>query len=640
MANLSEDIQCAGSDTRPPMLDRTNFASWQQRIRLYCQGKENEVNILKSIDEGTFQMGTFRETLVEGEEGAFHLGLERALFDSDLSPEDKDRTSSNTRNQATVQDDRVVVHNVLNRTKVKGTMQGERVQLVTGHIARNYTQPKRPQNLKYFKDKMLLMPAQENRVVSDEEQLMFIVGGQDNIVDEDMDEPPVQDLALNVANAFQADECDAFDSDDVVCEHHEVQEMHDDVQPNYVVDSDAEYTGDSNMIPYDQYVKDNAEQLYKIMYLLYQMMQDTLEIAKTTRKKINDKMKTPLWTEQNINIRPPDYSKENYLATFTPHIQLTAEHIFWSKDVLKIKAKALKEQTKTSKPIKALTVYPPNTPAMLVPRRITLTGLTKGERVFEQSKECYLIKVIPFFKTLKEYFEGIQKAITKEIKEMKEIFEELEAEVDQNAVDRKLFYIATNSELTLSRFSEMHDAHTVVQARCLELEAKLSKLKDKIQKDDHNEMVKRFSNLEVHHLNLQLKYQHLKESLRNTKSLPARDALDFDSVFETKKMKATIQGKDNTTKKVTKQINQLKETRSDADRTLDFKALYFQITQLIEKVTVLQEQNELFRAENARIKQHYKELYDSIKITHAKHIEQTSVLLTENEKLKAKINEK
>nr|GEZ43935.1 integrase, catalytic region, zinc finger, CCHC-type, peptidase aspartic, catalytic [Tanacetum cinerariifolium] len=44
MANLSEDIQCASSDTRPPMLDRTEFASWQQRIRLYCQGKENEVS--------------------------------------------------------------------------------------------------------------------------------------------------------------------------------------------------------------------------------------------------------------------------------------------------------------------------------------------------------------------------------------------------------------------------------------------------------------------------------------------------------------------------------------------------------------------------------------------------------------------
>nr|GFD50554.1 integrase, catalytic region, zinc finger, CCHC-type, peptidase aspartic, catalytic [Tanacetum cinerariifolium] len=36
--------------------------------------------------------------------------------------------------------------------------------------------------------------------------------GQDN-VDDDVDEQPVQDLALNVDNVFQADECDAFDFD-------------------------------------------------------------------------------------------------------------------------------------------------------------------------------------------------------------------------------------------------------------------------------------------------------------------------------------------------------------------------------------------------------------------------------------------
>ncbi|GJX19991.1 hypothetical protein Tco_0222668 [Tanacetum coccineum] len=40
---------------------------------------------------------------------------------------------------------------------------------------------------------------------------------------------------------------------DAICEHHEEHEMHDDVQPNYVVDSYADYTSDSNMIPYDQY---------------------------------------------------------------------------------------------------------------------------------------------------------------------------------------------------------------------------------------------------------------------------------------------------------------------------------------------------------------------------------------------------
>ncbi|GKG04591.1 hypothetical protein Tco_0314978, partial [Tanacetum coccineum] len=103
---------------------------------------------------------------------------------------------------------------------------------------------------------------------------------------------------------------------------------------------------------------------------------------------------------------------------------------------------------------------------------------------------------------------------------MKEVFKQMEAEVDKHAIDKKcdeierknllidnenliaeclskdVFYTATNSELTVSRFTEMHDAHTVVQARCLELEAELSKLKDKIQKDDHDEMIKHFSHLE------------------------------------------------------------------------------------------------------------------------------------------------
>nr|GFB89368.1 retrovirus-related Pol polyprotein from transposon TNT 1-94 [Tanacetum cinerariifolium] len=53
----------------------------------------------------------------------------------------------------------------------------------------------------------------ENGVALDEDQLLFISGGQDNVVDEDVDEQPVQDLALNVDNMFQANDCDAFDPD-------------------------------------------------------------------------------------------------------------------------------------------------------------------------------------------------------------------------------------------------------------------------------------------------------------------------------------------------------------------------------------------------------------------------------------------
>nr|GEZ08278.1 hypothetical protein [Tanacetum cinerariifolium] len=537
MANLSEDIQCTGFDTRPPMLDRTDFSLRQQRIRLYCRGKKNGVNILKSIDEGPYQIGTVRETLAESKEGAPQFGLERprhkgesthdyyvrfaklindmrnikmtmsrmqlnSKFVNNMLPEwgrfvidvklnrglrdsnydqlntylkqyetyakenkmilerfsqntmdplalmsnvsnpqryspssstssstqvsqpltdnphldsslssaenlienltntlalltqsyktflpqtnNQLRTSSNARNQATVQDGRVVVQNVQGRqnrgqgmnlrggsaagyggaqnrvmnvnpgqarqgqarpmkcynyngtghiarncTQPKRPQNSEyykdKMLLMhmnvnpgqarqgqarpmkyynyngTGHIARNCTQPKRPQNSEYYKDKMLLMHAQENGVALDAKQLLFLADGQDNAFDDDVDEQPVQELALNIDNVFQADDYDVFDSNvdkaptaqpmfmanlssadpitdearpsydldilsevhnhdyyqDTACAHHEEHMMHDSVQLDHVVDSHADYASDSNMILYDQYVKEN-----------------------------------------------------------------------------------------------------------------------------------------------------------------------------------------------------------------------------------------------------------------------------------------------------------------------------------------------------------------------------------------------
>ncbi|GJW57160.1 hypothetical protein Tco_0103891 [Tanacetum coccineum] len=97
MSNMSEDIQCAGSDTRPPMLDRTDFESWQQRIRLYCLGKDNGENIMKSINEGPFHMGTVSDVIAGGTEGAVQQGPVRARVLNDLSAEEKERYKADIR---------------------------------------------------------------------------------------------------------------------------------------------------------------------------------------------------------------------------------------------------------------------------------------------------------------------------------------------------------------------------------------------------------------------------------------------------------------------------------------------------------------------------------------------------------------
>nr|GEV31469.1 hypothetical protein [Tanacetum cinerariifolium] len=704
MANLSEDIQCAGSDTRPPMLDMNDFASWKQRIRLYCQGKENGVNILKSIDEGPFQMGTVREPLAEGTERAPHLGPVRPRFYSNLSPEEKDRYNADikatnillqglpkdiytlinhytdakdiwdnvkmllegseltkkdresqlyddfehfrqhkgetihdyyVRNQATVQDGRVVVQNVQGR---QNRGQARQVKCYNcngiGHTTRKCTQPKRLQNFDYYKDKMLLMQAQENGVALDAEHLLFLADDDYDAFDSDVDEAltaqtmfmanmsstdPVNDEAgplydSNILSEYVKDNVvpvvhsniSSVPNDAYIMIYNDMYEPHaqsvfktsrDTIVENSLTAELATYkeqvelyerrtkfeliereqkineqlrlvisdrnfkeetlkkelhsvkmqlasTTNHNKLMVEEvtsmkkdfkqkenkyledfldmkslkekvedglFKQDQSLQTEKDNYVpaLVHNTEDTLEIAKITRRKINDKMKDPECVTHKVKIAPHAYSKENFLATFTPQKQLTIEQIFWSQDLIKMKSEALREQTTVLRPIKALTVYPPNTPATLVLRVLptksqvkihiftliqlfsefdttckkitTPTGLIEGERGFEQTKDCYLKEVIPFFKRLKEHFKGIQKALTKEIKEMKDVFEKLEAEVAQNVVDRKhdeierknlliandnliaeclskeVFFVATNSELNVARFTEMHD---------------------------------------------------------------------------------------------------------------------------------------------------------------------------------------
>nr|GEU81980.1 hypothetical protein [Tanacetum cinerariifolium] len=317
---------------------------------------------------------------------------------------------------------------------------------------------------------MLLMQAQENGVALDEEQLLFIAGGQDNVVDKDVDEQPIHDLALNVNNVFQADECDAFDSDvdeastvqtmfmanlslvdpvydeaglsydsdilsevhghdhyqDVVCEHHEVHEMHDDVQTNYVVDSHADYTSDSNMILYDQ-----------------------------------------------------------------KHAEIKQKNILIANDNLIV--------------------------------------------------DC---------------------------------------------LSKDVFYTATDFVLTISIFSDMHEAFNAAQKRIAELESENSNLQNKIQNDDHD-----------------------------------------------------VQSRGNTIRELREKISRLTKKHSDADPIHDLKALDSHNKELHAKVNALHDLNERWQAKNEKVKWHYKELYDSIKITRAKTIEKTNSLLTEVANLKAQIKE-
>ncbi|GJR28766.1 retrovirus-related pol polyprotein from transposon TNT 1-94 [Tanacetum coccineum] len=370
--------------------------------------------------------------------------------------------------------------------------------------------------------------------------------------------------------------------------------------------------------------------------------EEDLELAELARQKMHEKMNDPVCVEKRIKYIPPNYSKENFLATFTPQTQLTPEQVFWSIDLEKRKAEELKANTPP------LPVLPPATDfEKTCKKRITPTGITEGERGFEQTKRCYLTEVIPFFNLLKEHFDSVQKSLVTEVRAMKAVFENMEAEVDQNAVDKKCGEIERRNLLIMNEnliaeclFSDMHDAFTIAQKRIADLESENFNLRNKIQNDDHDSMIKHFSKLEVEHFNLQLKYQNLKERFGNKKPVTSSDAPSFDSLFVIGKLNEQIQSRGNTIRELKEKISRLTEKNSDADPTLDLKALVSQNKDLTAKLNALHDLNERFRAEKQTVKHIYKELYDSIKITHAKTNDQKNSLLTEIENLKTQLKGK
>nr|GEX99780.1 integrase, catalytic region, zinc finger, CCHC-type, peptidase aspartic, catalytic [Tanacetum cinerariifolium] len=182
---------------------------------------------------------------------------------------------------------------------------------------------------------------------------------------------------------------------------------------------------------------------------------------------MNDKMKDPECVTRKVKIALHDYSNENFLATFIPQKQLTLEKIFWSQDLIKFKSKALKEQTTVYRPIKALIVYPPNTPATLVPRVLPTKIQVK-------------IHIFTLIQLFSEFDKTCKKRITP----------------TGLTEGERVFSVATNSELNVARFTKMHVANTIVEARCMELEAELANLRNKSHHDNQEELINRFSKLE------------------------------------------------------------------------------------------------------------------------------------------------
>nr|GEW33145.1 hypothetical protein [Tanacetum cinerariifolium] len=134
------------------------------------------------------------------------------------------RTSSNPRQQSTINNGRVTIQPIQGRqnfmsagssrpfTSGSGRALGKQRVIVCynykgeGHMSKQCTKPKRKRDAEWFKDKVLLVQAQANRQVLQEEELEFLA-------DPGTTESSSHQNVITTNAAYQAGDLDAYDSD-------------------------------------------------------------------------------------------------------------------------------------------------------------------------------------------------------------------------------------------------------------------------------------------------------------------------------------------------------------------------------------------------------------------------------------------
>nr|GEW05815.1 hypothetical protein [Tanacetum cinerariifolium] len=271
------------------------------------------------------------------------------------------RTSSNPRQQATINNGRVTI------------------QPIQG---RQCTKPKRKRDAEWFKDKVLLVQVHANGQVLQEEELEFLA-------DPGMTESSSNQTVITTNAAYQADDLDAFDLDcdelnsakialmanlshygsDNLAEKEESRNIDRDLalekhvkELNNIVFKRSQSAQIVHMLTKTQvfynhstrqalgfqnpcYLK-KAQQLKSKLYdgsvieksdaIVIHDTEETLMLAKESHLKMIEKQNDRKMTEKKVIIKPIDYAIINQLLTnfetrFVPHTELSAEQAFWSQ---------------------------------------------------------------------------------------------------------------------------------------------------------------------------------------------------------------------------------------------------------------------------------------------------------------------
>nr|GEZ31785.1 hypothetical protein [Tanacetum cinerariifolium] len=260
------------------------------------------------------------------------------------------RTSSNPRQQATINNGKVTIQPIQERQNSMtigssrpyasgsaGALGKQRVIVCynckgQGHMSKKCTKPKRKRDVEWFKEKVLLVQAQANGQVLQEEELKFLT------------DPGTTETLSNahvVTNnaAYQADDLDAYDYDCDELNSAKIALMANlSHYGSYNLAESLEIETLKHTLSEHLKEKESLEQKITLLKNDFQKeeSQETLLLAEESRSKMIEKQKDQKMTEKKVITKPIDYAVLNQLSKdfetrFVPQIDLSAEQAFWSR---------------------------------------------------------------------------------------------------------------------------------------------------------------------------------------------------------------------------------------------------------------------------------------------------------------------
>ncbi|GJV54695.1 retrovirus-related pol polyprotein from transposon TNT 1-94 [Tanacetum coccineum] len=257
----------------------------------------------------------------------------------------------------------------------------------------------------------------------------------------------------------------------------------------------------------------------------------------------------------------------------------------------------------------------------VVKKKTTPDALTEGEWGFEHTKTVFIIKIIPFLKSIKYTFNVFDKDLLNEIMEVQTVFDQMEADVQQCSIDKQCSEIVKKelfleNDRLLQKIMSQDVLLSVMNSvtlngesvnvewqrsescdKCFNLDAEFSK------QNAYNDLLKSYSQLEKHCISLELPIQLNQEIFQKDKSCDNQNALELPEYFENNDLKAQLQDKDITICKLKKIIKSMRENTKEEKVNYDKSEIETLNVELENSVAKLLSENERLSKEINHVRQ-------------------------------------